>query len=448
MNLLARRRVLWDYLGGALWVLPTVSVLAFLVAGALLSRVSVDPGSPLWPLAFQGTAEDARGILVVVSATMITVTGLVFALTIVALQIASGQYSPRLLRNFMRDRGTQVVLSVFVGAFAYSTAGLHTVGIQRAGGEAFVPRLAVSGSLLLGLASVGVLIYFIHHLARSIQIDAIMSTVERETRWVIEDIYPDQPGYLEPEERCLDPPASAVVLLAGRSGYLQAVQPEFLIGAATDQDLVVRLARQVGDHVVEGTPLAWAWRRVPDQTPPDPRLLQAALEDAVAIGFERTMVQDVPFGLRRLVDIGNKALSPAINDPYTGIQALHHLSVLLCMLARRRLGDRLYHDEQGTLRVAVPLPQFGDYLRLGTAQIRRSGAKEPAVTRSLIQLFKDVGGSAVGDDRRRACARHIWLVLEDAKRETAQPADVEAVQADGAAALAALGADLGQLADG
>jgi uncharacterized membrane protein len=155
MNLLARRRVLWDYLGGALWVLPTVSVMVFLTAGAMLSRVSVDADSPLWPLAFQGTAEDARGILVVVSATMITVTGLVFALTIVALQIASGQYSPRLLRNFMRDRGTQVVLSVFVGAFAYSTAGLHTVGIQRSGGEAFVPRLAVSGSLLLGWPASG-----------------------------------------------------------------------------------------------------------------------------------------------------------------------------------------------------------------------------------------------------------------------------------------------------
>ena len=446
-NLLARRRVLWDYLGGALWVLPTLSVLVFLLAGALLSRVSVDPDSPLWPLAFQGTGEDARGILVVVSATMITVTGLVFALTIVALQIASGQYSPRLLRNFMRDRGTQVVLSVFVGAFAYSTAGLHTVGIQGAGGEAFVPRLAVSGSLLLGLASVGVLIYFIHHLAHSIQIDAIMSQVEREARWVIDDLYPDQLDYLEPEVRCPDPPASATVLPAGRSGYLQAIQPAPLVRVAADRDLVIRLARQVGDHVVEGTPLAWAWRRGPDESPVEAQPLQAALEDAVVIGFERTMVQDVAFGLRRLVDIGNKALSPAINDPYTGIQAVHHLSVLLRMLAGRRLGDRLHHDGQETPRVAVPLPQFADYLRLGTAQIRRSGAKEPAVTRSLIQLFKDVGSGAVGDDRRRACTRHIWLVLEDAKRETAQPADVEAVQADGAAALAALGADLGQIAD-
>jgi hypothetical protein len=123
MNLLVRRRVMWDYLAGALWVLPTLSVVVFLLAGALLSRVSIGDGSLLRPFAFQGTADDARGLLIVVSSTMITVTGLVFALTIVALQIASGQYSPRLLRNFMRDRGTQLVLSVFVGAFAYSTAG-------------------------------------------------------------------------------------------------------------------------------------------------------------------------------------------------------------------------------------------------------------------------------------------------------------------------------------
>jgi uncharacterized membrane protein len=192
---------------------------------------------------------------------MITVTGLVFALTIVALQIASGQYSPRLLRNFMRDRGTQLVLSIFVGAFAYSTAGLYTVGVQGSGEEAFVPRLAVSGSLALALASVGVLIYFIHHLAHSIQIDTIMSQVEREAVSVIDDVYPYWPRYREPEERCPEPPMEAVSLPAGRSG------------------------------------------------------------------FERTMVQDVGFGIRRLVDIANKALSPAINDPYTGVQAVQHLSV-------------------------------------------------------------------------------------------------------------------------
>ena len=445
MNLLGRRRVLWDDLAGALWVLPTISVLVFLAAGALLSRVSISDDSPL---AFQGSADDARNVLIVVSTAMITVTGLVFALTIVALQIASGQYSPRLLRNFMRDRGTQVVLSVFVGAFAYSTAGLWTVGVQRAGAQAFVPRLAVSGSLALALASVGVLIYFIHHLARSIQIDAIMSQIQRETLQVIDDVYPQAASDLEPEDRCPDPPAQATVLPAATSGYLQAIQPALLVDIATRHDLVVRLARRVGDHVVAGTPIAWAWHRSPDQPPPPPALLGAAAAHAVHIGFERTMVQDVLFGLRRLVDIANRALSPAINDPYTAIQAVHHLSVLLCALAGRRLGDWLCHDRQGTLRVAIPLPDFAEYLVRSTAQIRRFGAAEPALTRSLIQLLRDVGTSTASDERRAACAHHLWLVLEDAKRETAQPADLQAVVEDGAAALSALGADHPQTASG
>jgi uncharacterized membrane protein len=441
VNLLSRRRVIWDYIGGALWVLPTLSVLVFLLAGAVLSRVDVDGDSPWARLAFQGTADDARSLLIVVSSTMITVTGLVFALTIVALQIASGQYSPRLLRNFMRDRGTQLVLSIFVGAFAYSTAGLYTVGIQGSGQEAFVPRLAVSGSLALALASVGVLIYFIHHLARSIQIDTIMSQVVRETRSVIDDVYSHQPGTREPEERCPEPPIEAVDLPAHRSGYIQAVDPGPLARAAVRHDLVIVLARQVGDHVVAGTPIARAWRRSPGQPPPVAESLRDAVASALQVGFERTMVQDVGFGIRRLVDMANKALSPAINDPYTGVQAVHHLSVLLCSLARLRLGDWTAHDDQGELRVAVPRPTFADYLRLGTAQIRRFGASEPAVTRALIALLRDAGTSSATEDRRHACLRNIRLVLEDARRATAQPADAEAVAAEAATALRLLGFD-------
>ena len=441
MKLSGRRRVLWDYVGGALWVLPTLSVVVFLLAGAVLSRVDVDEGSPLSRLAFQGTAEDARSLLIVVSSTMITVTGLVFALTIVALQIASGQYSPRLLRNFMRDRGTQLVLSIFVGAFAYSTAGLYTVGVQGAGQEAFVPRLAVSGSLALAVASVGVLIYFIHHLARSIQIDSIMKQVEREALSVIAEVYPRQLRDREPEELCPSPPPEAVGLPSARSGYVQAVHPEPLVRAAVDHDLMIVLAKQVGDHVVAGTPIAWAWSRSPGRPPPGADAVDGPVAEGVQVGFERTMVQDVGFGIRRLVDIANKALSPAINDPYTGVQAVHHLSVLLCALARLRLGDWMIRDGDGELRAAVPRPTFPDYLRLGTAQIRRFGAAEPGLTRALIVLLRDAGASSATEDRRRACAHHIRLVLDDARRATAQPADVEAVAAEAATALRAVGED-------
>jgi uncharacterized membrane protein len=263
MELLVRRRVLWDYLVGALWVFPTVLVVGFLTAGALLSGVSVDADSLLWPLALQGTAEDARGILVVMSATMITVTGLVFALTIVALQIASGRYSPRLLRNFMCDRGHPGRAGRLCGRLRLldsRAAHGRDPACRRGGVHAPPGRVRIAGARPGQCRGADLLP---PHLARSIQIDAIMGQVERETRWVIDDLYPNGSGYLEPEQRCPDPPASAAVLPAGRSGYLQAVQPEPLIRAAARQDLVVRLARQVGDHVVAGTPLAFAWRRGP-----------------------------------------------------------------------------------------------------------------------------------------------------------------------------------------
>lgn len=447
MSILIRRRVLWDHLRSALWVMPTASVVFFLVAGMVLSHVSIGDDSPIRWLVFQGTPEDARQMLIVVSSAMITVTGLVFALTIIALQIASGQYSPRLLRNFMRDRGTQFVLSVFVGAFAYSTAGLHTVGVQNPDVAAFMPRLAVSGSLGLALASLGVLIYFIHHLSSSIQIDTIMSMIVRETLEVIDDLYPDQTGYPESEERCPDPPAWAVTLPTDRSGYIQEVAPESLVEVAARNDLVIRFVKSVGHHVVAGTPIACAWHRSADHLPSEPRL-DEEIRDSVQVGFERTMLQDVPFGIRRLVDIGNRALSSAINDPYTATQAVHHLSEVLCVLAHRRLDDRLYRDDHGTVRVAIPFPDFSDYLQLGTGQIRRFGAKEPAVARSLIQLLKNVCSSTTRKDRRMAAARHIRLVLEEAKREITQRADIESLLADANEALSMLEAGRPQTAHG
>src|SRR5215211_8508498 len=215
----------------------------------------------------------------------------------------------------MRDRGTQLVLRILVGRFACSRAGVYSVGVQGAGQEAFVPRLAVSGSLALAVASVGVLIYFIHHLARSIQIDSIMKQVEREALSVIAEVYPRQPRYREPEELCPEPPLEAVGLPSARSGYVQAVHPEPLVRAAVRHDLVVVMARQVGDHVVAGTSIAWAWPRSAGRPPTGADALGDAVAEAVQVGFERTMVQDVGFGIRRLVDIANKALSPGRQRP-------------------------------------------------------------------------------------------------------------------------------------
>src|SRR6266545_1520149 len=403
-----RRGASWDRLRGALWVLPTASVLCSLAAGATLAAVEVGESSWLGPLLFQGTAADARDLLIVVSATMITVTGLVFTLTVVALQIASTQFSPRLLRNFMRDRGNQVVLSIFVSTFAYATAGLHTVGARAGGQSEFVPRLAVSGSLFLGLLSLAALVYFIHHIARSIQIDTIMAGVERETLTVIDDTYPERFQDAGAEERMPEPPARAVTVAARRSGYLQAVDLDGLLAVALEHGLVLRLAAAVGDHMIAGTPLAWAWSVGEDGGRPEPARLDEPLDRVVQIGLERTMLQDVAFGIRQLADIANKALSPAINDPYTGVQSLQYLSVIMHTLAGRRLGDHLGRDAAGVVRTAVPSASFADYLRLAIAQIRRNGAKEQSVARALLRLLAADGL----DEEQQLRLRHLEVQLD------------------------------------
>ena len=177
------RDALREYVRGSLWVLPTLSVLAALAAGTLLSSVSIGPRSPL---AFQGTPDDARTLLLGITGTMVTVIALLLGLTVVALQLSSTRFSPRLLRSFLRDRPNQVVLSAFVATFAYSAAGLYTVGVSGGNRTAAFPRLAVSGAIVLLFISLGLLVFFADHFVHSIQVDAIMNGVQRTTLAVIE----------------------------------------------------------------------------------------------------------------------------------------------------------------------------------------------------------------------------------------------------------------------
>ncbi len=230
-SLISRRKAILDYLQGTVWVLPLVGVVVGLGSGAILSLIPVKPDSLIDKLMFQGTAGDARGVLTVVSATMITTIGIVFSLTVLSLQIASSQFSVRLLRTFLRDMPNQMVLAMFACTFAYSTGGLHTVG-QHADGSAFLPKVAVTGSLALAFLSIGALIYFLHHLMHSIQLDTIMDNVGQRTLGLIDDLYPRPDTPDRRRETPPTPPAEAVALLAPQSGYLQIVDTHDIVAAA------------------------------------------------------------------------------------------------------------------------------------------------------------------------------------------------------------------------
>jgi uncharacterized membrane protein len=445
------REALGDQSRGALWVVPAVCGVVALAAGAALSYVDVDPRSPL---AFQGTAEDARAMLVDISGTMITVIALLLGLTVVALQLSSTQFSPRLLRNFLRDRPNQIVLGAFVGTFAYSAGGLFTVGV--AGGRLTddFPRLAVSVAIGLLFVSLGLLVYFADHLVHSIQVENIMGVVERNALPAV------RAADFSVETETPEPPASAVAVPAPVSGYLQRVDMSRLAADARAFGVAVRLRPRVGEHVVAGTVLAWVWPTGGGPTAGrptaggavgggaagggaagggaagggavDPAAAGRVLAKSARIGFERTLEQDAAFGLRQLIDMACKALSPAVNDPYTAVQAIEHLTVLYGALAARPVGDRVVRDPGGEVVVVVPGRRFDEHLSLGCGLIRRYGAGEPTVAFAVLRMLATCAELA-GDDRakRAAVAREAELLLDAAERETVVEADLESVRRQG-----------------
>ncbi len=428
------RRRRWSEIYEALWFEPALAIMGALILGLILANITVRRGSVLDQIAFEGSVSDGRQLLAVVTGTMITVTSLVFALTVVTLQIAATQFSPRLLRSFLRDRGTQTVLSTFVGTVSYSLAGLHNVGSNRDG----VPRLAVSGALVLSLISVGMLVYYVGHITNAIRIDNIMRSVESRARQVLHRDHP------RVDETVADPdaqdtshvPSGAVIVPAPNEGYLQGVDGRALTALARREGLTVRLLQLVGYHLVEGRALAAVWTD-------DGSALRPSYGRAVMAGIdvaqERKVELDLGFGLRQLVDITNRAMSTGQNDPYTAVQAIHHLTNFLVDAAGRSFAVRRFADQNGRIRLIVPVMDFPTHLKVVCGHIRQGGLeRHPRVTLELLRMLGTVAESAEGDGRRAAVLRELDLVVADARRTIPSGGDLDEVESAAADVQAAL----------
>jgi uncharacterized membrane protein len=305
---------------------------------------------------------------------------------------------------------------------------MFTVGLAAGARVEQIPRLAASGAMVLLFISMAMVVYFADHLAHSIQVDAIGARVEKDTLTVVRSrLF----GIVEPPAPT--PPEWAVAITAARSGYLQTVRPDPLLDWARRHRLMIQLRLRVGEPVVAGTVLGWGWTvtaYLPIVAPADAR---SELDQAVRIGFERTLEQDAALGIRQLVDMACKALSPAVNDPYTAVQAVDHLSVIFCALAVRPLGDWVTADPAGAA-VIVPGRRFGEYLATMCGLIRRYGSAEPTLLVALLQLLENCAAVLPADPARwSALGEQADLIVADATRAIAQPADLAGVTAAGAA---------------
>jgi uncharacterized membrane protein len=397
--------------------MPSLMIAASIVfAVALIEVDSVggDRWMAQWPRLFGTGPEGARQMLSTLAGSMMTVIGVTFSMTLVALVLASSQYTSRILRNFMRSRVTQGTLGIFAGIFAYCLVVLRTI---RGGNEAeFVPGMAVFVAFIMALGGIGVLIYFIHHIASSIQASSILASVAEETIAVIDRLFPEKLGHAPDEDADQDRVLQSLAerrwraVPAAVSGYIQNVDNDALLRLARDRKTIVRMERSIGGFVVKDTALA----SLALKDPPDQETI-AALNASYSISSHRTVDQDPGFGVRQIVDMALKALSPGVNDTSTAVMCVDYLTAILARLASRKI-PALHRYEGGTLRVIAMAPTFEKLLADAFDQIRRNAEGNVSVMMRLLGGLDAIASLTDSPHRRSALREHVQWVADLADR--------------------------------
>ena len=419
----ARLLTFWAGLADSFWLVPTVmAVLAMAVAVGMVAldrRLNLDVTGVAW--VWSGGADGARSLLSTVATSMMTVAGTVFSITIAALTLASQQFGPRLLRNFTADRGNQIVLGTFVATFLYCLMVLRTVRSHDEGH--FVPNVAVSFGVVLACASLGVLIYFIHHVSGSIQAESLAASVARDLKSDLERLSPPTPPGPGAAPHAAPPDRPAEDVLAVESGYIQAIDRDGLVATAEERGLLVKLQHRPGDYVSEGEPILCAWTESDALAPEEVDRLRGS----VHLGQRRTPLQDARYGVRQLTEIGARALSPGINDPFTAMGCVDWLTDALEGVARREAPSGVRRSQDGTPRLIEEPVVFADLLALSFDPIRAYGASSVIVAVHLLESLARLASRVTRPDQRQAVLREAQMTLRAAQEALRTEQDRERV---------------------
>lgn len=396
---------LLDRLRSSMWVAP-LGILALMIAAAhgllhLDSRLELDTGMA------GASIEGARGMLQAIATSMATVAGVVFSLTLLTLSQASSQYSPRVLRNFLRDRVNQSILGIFLGVYAYCLTVLRGMG----GDGAEMPVLSIIGGLLSALVSVVYLVYFFHHIAESLQVENILQGIEAETLPALRRLYPQSGEDPDDEdgETLEEPKQPAVDVPCRKAGYIQQIELNNLLKTAERADAVIYVPHCVGDFIVQGKALATVFAE-----PVGEEKLIEEISTAFSLGVQRSIQQDPAFGIRQMADVGLKALSPGVNDTTNAIMALDRISVLMTELSSRCFPQRR-RMQNGKLRLVVYRPGFDDLLGLSFDQLRQWGSANPAVLYRLLEVLGDLARASANSRRQALVRSYAQRVLATAE---------------------------------
>ncbi len=384
-----------DALRTNLWLVPAVEVagaVVLFVGTYALDRAAFAGVFRLPGWLISGSPDAARQILTAIAAAVITVVGVVFSIVIVALTLTSTQFGPRMLRNFIRDRGTQVTLGTFVATFVYAVLAVGAIG---QGGPAFVPRITITVTLALTVTDLAVLIYFLHHVTIQIQLPHVIAGIAADLAAAIElqaGRGAEDSGSADARLAGLHGPGGEVA--APRSGYLQYIQHRLLVRLAAELGVVIHLRYRPGHFLVQGHPYATVW--------PAGAASRVARELARAhvTGPYRTLAQDVSFGIDQLVEIAIRALSPAVNDTFTALTCIDWIGDSLCKVTGRWHPIRVYRDAAGVVRLITTETTYERLVQRSFEKIRQAGRGMPAVMiRQLDALGKIMERATTSQDR-------------------------------------------------
>ena len=407
---------LWSKLRSSFWFVPSlilVANIALAVALIEVDSVGSDRWLAQWPRLFGSGPEGALQMMSTLAGSMMSVLGITFSMTLVALALASSQYTSRILGNFMGSHVTQVTLGIFAGIFAYCLVVLKTI---RSGNVEFVPGLAVFFAFVLALVGIVVLVFFIHHIASSIQASSIIASITQDTITSIDRLFPEKLGHGPDEDEDQDLVHQSLAertwhtVPAQVNGYIQHVNNDALLRLARERKTIVRMERGIGAFVVQNTALA----SLALEEPLDQETIKA-LNNAYSVGRHRTIEQDPAYGIRQLVDMAMKALSPGVNDTSTAVMCIDYLMAILAQLASRKFPASLRY-EGDELRVITIAPTFSGLLVEAFDQIRGSAVGNVAIIARMLSALETLADLTVNPHRRRAIHEQMQWIAEVAGR--------------------------------
>lgn len=416
----------WKELGATFWFLPVLIIsfsivlsigLVYLDSSVTISREG------LVRFFLVENPDSARSILTTISSAMMGVAGTVFSITLVVLTLASSQFGPRLIKNFMYIRLNQVVLGLYISTYLYCLLVLNS--ISDSNNYNFIPAISILVAIVAAIINIILLIVFIHRIAISIQADKVVSDISEFISGQVESLFPEKLGEEKVNEENIDVSSAVsgyqkqLIIKSSKSGYLQYIDSEALMEIITKHDALLELYYRPGKHLVKGSEIGLLYSNDKWEKKEFEKIF-----NQFVIGQTKTSQQDLEFSIQQMVEIAARALSSGVNDPYTAITCIDNLTSIMCYLAQAKFPSKYRFDEKRNLRIIADTLDFEGILDTAFNQIRQFSEDSPAVIVRMMEALTTIHGFTSKESHKKAVIKHAEMVFSSGKKNFVEKNDI------------------------